>query len=339
MKLLYPPLVLLLLGSATREEVALRFEPEEGTSLVRVFEAHAEYELSDQTASFDDEALETDGLPDSSMEFDEHIAVTDELRAVEDGRATELVRTFDELSQRDAQRFEDEEVEAELGSDLEGRSVVFRWDEDEEAYGVSAADDEDLDEGLAAWLAEDMDLRLVLPDHEVEPGDEWELDARLYLAFMWPGGLLDFRTEDDEPTDEDRDPSRQTIGNLEGSGTATLEEIREEDGVRVAVIHVQLEIETGSSSTYPGQEPDEEHPGFPPREVEVEIERSLEGTILWDLEHGHALSAELECESSRLVTTSVTLHGTYEGEEVEADYEESSLWEGTITYKATIERR
>jgi hypothetical protein len=141
---------------------------------------------------------------------------------------------------------------------------------------------------------------------------------------MWPGGLLDFRDEGEEDvTDEERAGSRQTIENLAGSGTATLEALREEDGVQVAVIRIELDIETGSTS-----EPAE---GVT---VEVEIERTLTGTILWDVEHGHALSAELEAEASRLVTTARTL----ESEEGPVDVEEAELMEGTIRYTATFER-
>jgi hypothetical protein len=156
---------------------------------------------------------------------------------------------------------------------------------------------------------------------------------------MWPSGLLDFQAEgSEEPSDDERSMSRQTIERIEGSGTARLEEVREEDGVRVAVLSVELEITTGSDSVLPAlSEDDIERPEIT---IEVEIERTLEGTILWDLEHGHALSAEFECEASRLHTESWTITGEDdEGEEIEAEVEQSRLLEGTIKYTATIERR
>lgn len=339
MKLLLAPLALLLLSS-TRDELALRYAPEEGTVLKRTFVAEAEYHLADLSASIDGEPLDRpEELPDFRMGFEEHIVVTDTLRSLADGRPAELLRTFDELRQDSTDSSGDEEVESTMTSSLQGRTVAFRWDDDEEHFTAEAADEEDLDESLAEWLAEDMDLRLVLPDEEVEVGDEWVIDPKLYLAFMWPSGLLDFRAEDaEEPDDEGRAMSRQTIENLEGKGSARLEEIREEDGVRVAVIAVELEITTASESVLPAlSEGEFERPEIT---IEVEIERSLEGTILWDLEHGHALSAELECAASRLHSESWTATGeNEEGDTIEAEIEQARLLEGTIKYTATIERQ
>ena len=340
MKILLAPLALVLFTFAGSDGLALRYAPEEGTVLKRTFVAEAEYHLADLSASIDGEALERpEEMPDMRMGFEEHITVTDTLRSLADGRPSELVRTFDELRQESSESAGDEEAESSLTSVLEGRKVAFRWDEDEERFTAEAADDEDLDDGLAEWLAEDMDLRLVLPHEEVEVGDEWEIDPKLYLAFMWPSGLLDFQAEDAEepPSEDERAMSRQTIENLEGTGTARLEEIREEDGVRVAVIAIELEITTGSETVLPAlTEGEFERPEVT---IEVEIERSLEGTILWDLEHGHALSAELECEASRLHSESWTMTGEHEGEEISADFEQARLLEGKIKYTATIERQ
>jgi hypothetical protein len=329
MKLLHAPLLLLTLALPGNEPTELAYAPEAGTRLKRVFLAEAEYELTDMSVSVDGEPMEPEGeLPEDSTRFVEHIAVTDTVDAVADGRPTELVRTFDELRQEDAGT----QGESKLASDLQRRAVRFTWDEDEERYDVAAADEEDLDEDVAAFLLEDMDLRLVLPSGAVEVGDEWELDPELYVAFMWPSGLLGFHAEGEE--NDGDETSRQTIERLEGSGTARLEEVREEDGTRVAVIAIELEITTGSESVVPA----DEESGQPELDVEIEIERSLTGTILWDLDHGHALSAELECESSRLQTLAYTLEGEVEGEQVSVDIERAMLHEGTIKYTATIER-
>jgi hypothetical protein len=340
MKHLLLPLALLLLSGSERETIALRYAPEEGTVLARTFVAEAQYHLADMSASIDGEALDRpEELPDYHMGFKEHIAVTDTVRSLADGRPAELVRTFDELNQESTDSVGDEETESTLKSDLQGRSVLFHWDDDEQRFTAEASDGEELDDSVAAWLAEDMDLRLVLPKKEVEVGDEWEIDPKLYLAFMWPSGLLDFRAEDSEEVSEDeRASSRQTIEHLEGSGTARLEEVREEDGVRVAVLHVEMEITTSSDSVLPAVSEDEvERPEI---KIEVEIERKIEGTILWDLEHGHALSADLECQASRQHTESWTMSGENEdGEQISADVEQSRLLEGTIKYTAKIERQ
>lgn len=324
----------LFLSPRATEDVALHFEAEDGTVLKRTFDAHAEYERTDVELSIDGEPVEGLEVVELAMDFDEHIAVTDDLRSIADGRPTELVRTFDELSQETKFSSGEESQESSSSSDLEGRAVRFKWADDD--YEVESADDGDeLDERVSAWLSEDMDLRRVLPDGDVSVGDEWEIDPRLYLAFMWPGGLLEFRDEGEEVTDEDRRMNEQTIERLQGTGSARLEEVRDEDGVRVAVIHVQLEVTTGCDGTMKGTAESEEGEDEPYEiGIEVEIERTIEGTILWDLDHGHAHSAELDAEASRQTTRTRSV----ETEKGEVEVEESELLEGKIRYECTIER-
>lgn len=319
------PLALLLLLPHRAEEVVLRYAPEDGSVLARTFDAHARYELTELEGSINGEAMEVDEVPDVSMDFREHVAVTDELVTVEDGRPTTLVRTFDELRQSSSYATDQGDRESASTSELEGRRLRYELEDGD--WSIAADDDGEDPDDLAEWLAEDMDLRAALPSGAVEVGDEWDIGPELYLAFMWPGGLVGWHDEEAEASDDDEDMNAQTIENLEGSGTVTLEEVRDEDGVRVAVLHVTLEVETSCQS-------DVELEGGA-LTVEVEIERSLEGTILWDLEHDHAVSAELEGTGSRLTTRSQTI----ETEEGDFDVEQAELFEGTITYEATIERR
>lgn len=325
----------LFLSPGVRDDVALHFTAEDGTVLKRTFDAHAEYERTDVALSIDGEPVEGLEAAELSMDFDEHIAVSDDLRSVADGRPTVLVRTFDELSQETKFTSGEESQESSSSSDLEGRSVRFQYEDGD--YAVETADDgEDLDEHVSHWLAEDMDLRRVLPDQDVSVGDEWELDPRLYLAFMWPGGLLEFRDDGEEISDQDRRMNQQTIERLQGTGTARLEEVRDEEGVRVAVIHVQLEVTTGCDGTLEGtveaEEGEEEQPYS--IAIEVEIERTIEGTILWDLDHGHARSADLQADASRQTTRTRKV----DTEKGEVEVEESELLEGKIHYECTIER-
>ena len=61
-------------------------------------------------------------------------------------------------------------------SALEGETVMFEWDEDEEAYEVTS----DADDGLLADLRMDIDFAGFLPDGAVDEGDEWELQPDAY---------------------------------------------------------------------------------------------------------------------------------------------------------------
>jgi hypothetical protein len=321
-------LALLPLLSPPGRDVELRYAPAEGTVLERTFDAHARYELTQVELSVNGEAIEVDEIPELTNDFHEHVGVTDELETVDvgSGRPTALIRTFDSLTQTFVVASEEDEATSESSSDLEGRSLRYELEDDE--WSIAADDDgDDPEDDLAEWLLEDMDLRAVLPDEAVAVGDEWEIGPELYLSFMWPGGLVGWYSDEEEaPGEADREMNAQTIENLEGGGTVTFEELREEDGVRVAVLRVTLEVETscGSEAELEGAT----------MTVEVEIERSLEGTILWDVDSHHALSAELAGEGSRLTTRTRTL----ETEEGELELEEVQLFEGTIGYEATFER-
>jgi hypothetical protein len=323
--LLVPPCLLLLAGP--RDEVTLAFAPRDETVLLRTFDAEASYRLAGVSYRIGDQEIEPDGFADLRMEFQEHIQVRDELGVVADGRPASLVRRFDELSQETSWSAGEEESTSSGSSPFQDRRVRFTWSDEDERYEAAAADDEELDDELAALLDEDMDLRLLLPADEVEVGDSWELDARIYLAFMWPSGLLEWQDDgqEEDTSTEDRERNRQTIENLSGAGTATLEELREEDGRRLAVIAVELDIETRLEF--------EQEPG----EVTVTtvIERELAGRILWDIDAGHATSAELEGDAARTTTRS----GEVENEEGETfDLAETERHEGTVRYRATIER-
>lgn len=328
MKLLLTAAALLLL-SGSRDEVALRFAPAEDTVLARTFDAEASYRLTAMTFSVNGEEIDTGGeVGDLRMEFQEHVQVRDELGSSADGRPASLVRRFEELSQETSWSAGEEESTSTSSSPFQNRSVRFTWNDDEDRYAAEAADDGELEAELAELLDEDMDLRLVLPEEEVEVGDEWKLDARLYLAFMWPSGLLEWQEGDEEPTEEDRARNRQTIENLEGEGRARLSEVLEEDGRRVAVLAIELEIETYLEFEQELAE------GQGTMGIKVTIERTLEGELRWDLEAGHALSAELEGEGVRETTRT---------SEVEQDGEAFALaqterQEGTLRYRATIER-
>ncbi|MEQ1893243.1 MAG: hypothetical protein ABL998_11910, partial [Planctomycetota bacterium] len=268
-------------------------------------------------------------LADKRMEFQEHVKVTDELGPVADGRPASLVRRFDELSQETSWAPAEEDSTSSAGSPFQGRRVRFTWNDEDERFEAAAADDKDLDDELAALLDEDMDLRLLLPAAEVEVGDEWELDARLYLAFMWPGGLLEWQEkgQEEDTSAEDRARNHQTIENLTGEGRATLKELREEDGRTLAVIAVELDIQTSTEF--------EQELGEETITVTTVIERELAGEILWDVEAGHAASAELEGEATRETTRS----GEVENEDGETfELAETERHEGTVSYHATIER-
>ena len=326
-----------LAGPTLREDETLAYAPEEGTTLSRVFEATGETTFSRVEAVLDGEIVgEAPGV--AEVESLERISVTDEIESVEDGRPTELVRTFDELLQESTVTFtlpdgDEESVDSTSTSDLEGSSLRYTWDEGAGEYSIESEDEDlELDEDVLAYLLEDMDLRGFLPDEEVEEGDSWAVEDEAYLSLMWPGGLLDFYEIDEEIDEESaslaRERNEHTIDRMSGEGEVTFSEIREEGGLRLAVLEVEMDISTDADSV---QEDEMEMEVA----LEVRLERSIEGEILWDLDHGHLSSATLTADTEMVITRARTLE-TPEGDEV--DLEEIEYHDGTIDYEVLVER-
>ena len=329
--ILFAALPLLLTSSPVQNETyTLKYAPDEGVILKRDFEVEGSLDLTDFSMTVDGEEPEL-GETELSYVWSESIVVEDELISVDEGRPFELVRTFSSLGQETViSGGEDEEdVELTSKSDLEGRRLRFEWDEDAEYYSVEADDEEgDLEELVLEWLEEDMDLRAVLPEDEVEIGDSWDIDEAVYLPLMWPGGLLGFYDEesDEEQADYQREINQGKIENLSGEGEATLEEVREEGDVLVAVLRIELTIETAGEGTEVGGLTDIEHT--------AKISRQLEGNLLWDITNHHLHSLEIEAE----VETRNLRAQVIEFEEEEHELEDEQVFTGILNYTATIER-
>ncbi len=312
-------------------EVTLAFAPESGTTLRRTFEAHAELSLASLSRLEDGTEVEsTDDVIDAGTEFTERIVVTDQIVEVEDGRPTKLQRTFDELGQETSDHQEDVEAQSEQTSDLAGSTVRFTWDADDESYSVEAAEGEEIDPELLERLTEDMDLRQILPEGDVEKGDEWEIPVEAYLYWMWPGGHLAFHAEGEEGEASGNDFYDQVLENLEGSGRARFLESREEDGRELAVVRVEFEVRT-LFETEMEADPEQERPALTLRH---EIERSVAGEVLWDVAAGHVHSAHLEADVS-LVRAQSWDDEDSEGRSVEV--ERRATLAGTYEYTLTVE--
>ncbi len=309
------------------DNLELTWAPEEGLVLVRTFEASHDFALVEASLSVDDEVHASDEVPDWEVAYSERIVVTDTLVSVGNGRPLELRRTFDELESEVAYSGDDleEDFAYTSMSDLQGRTVRFVRAEDEDDFEVEGYEEE-IDEDLLDGLIEDMDLRAFLPDHEVEEGDTWEVSPAAYLAYMWPGGNLDFYMEDEGEVDE----TSAEIGELlyesmDGEATVTYAGTRDEDGVRVAVLELEIEVEAEAEV-----EVEEPAPGT----QTIRLFRSVSGELLWNLEGGHLHSLHVDGEGGERTNYAFTVESP-EGDEVEV--EEGRAFEGEVSYSVTVE--
>jgi len=334
-RLALAPLAFLALGSSfSREEIVFRVKAD--TTLERSLKNQYSMELESMAFTMNGEELPADafGEVDIRIEHSETYLVTDAFEAVAEGRPQRLRRTFEELGGKESSSFSSE---GEGGSDdsgyesaLEGKTVVFTWNDEAERFDAAFAAGTEGDEALLAELDEDMDLRRLLPTGSVSEGDSWSVEPGAFACILDPGGDLGL----EDPKGEQQDTSVQDAAlraNLAGTITATYKGQRDEDGVKQAVIALAVDTNTHAEQDLGPEEVPEGTSGT----GRVEVRFLLEGELHWDLEHGHALSFELSGENG--LTTIQTITGDLDGESLE--HVQTMVFSGETSFSMRVERK
>jgi hypothetical protein len=304
-----------LLVASKPNAIKLTFSPAAGSSLTKTFSNSVEFALDDMTMLMNGEENPMMPQIEMDMAMESTVGVTDTYGSISRGKPTKLTRTFDEISTEmdismvvDAMgQVQEENPTGSGSSDLEGETVVFTWDADDDEYVVSFPEDEG-DDDLLENLVEDMDLRALLPKDEVSEGDSWDLPLVSLIDILGPGGdlKLDFEMDGQEvsggPPPEMMVNFREMMGDmLEGEATATFAGMTEVDGARLAVIEIEIEIDTAKDMSELIMElMGEELPegmDFNLDRVDVEFAYEASGQCLWNVAGGHAHSLSLEGEA------------------------------------------
>ncbi len=296
--LLFLPLVLAASATPTALDVRLALTVESGTKVTSTFTSELVLELESlaMKLTVGDEEHELEA-PEMQMRIqqNESLTFTDEYLAVEDGVATRVKRRFDALGESSSRAMtdpegEESEEDEEGDSELEGHTVVLAWDADDELWTAKFADDDDGgDEELLSELVHDADLTAFLPSGEVAVGAEWEVPARAFLTLGEPCGDLHIISPSDEDDDEmDQALEDQFDENISGTITASLTSV--EGGL--ATIALTFELETEGEAEDDDVEVEEGMSISIKRSLELEFE--LEGTLVWNIEKGHAVSLVVE---------------------------------------------
>jgi hypothetical protein len=304
-----------LLVASKPNAIKLTFSPAAGSSLTKTFSNSVEFALDDMTMLMNGEENPMMPQIEMDMAMESTVSVTDTYDSISRGKPTKLTRTFDEISTEmdismvvDAMgQVQEENPTGSGSSDLEGETVVFTWDADDDEYVVSFPEDEG-DDDLLENLVEDMDLRALLPKDEVSEGDSWDLPLVSLIDILGPGGdlKLDFNMDGQEvsggPPPEMMVNFREMMGDmLDGEATATFAGMTEVDGVSLAVIEIEIEIDTAKDMSELIEElVGEELPegmDFNLDRVDVEFAYEASGQCLWNVRAGHAHSLSLEGEA------------------------------------------
>jgi hypothetical protein len=305
----------------------ISFAPKAGSSVAKTFVMKGEIEMDDMSFLMNGE--DPGMTPDMEMTttWEQTVSVTDEYTSMADGHPKKLSRSFDSIGQEIEVStsvdmmgsVEDSDISGEGTSELEGKTVIFAWNADDEEFTASYPEGEDGDDDLLEGLDEDMDLRVLLPDGDVSEGDEWDLDLSGLTTLLAPGGNLhlDIEMDGEEASMGGPDPSMMSnlgeiMGELEGEATGTYAGTREVDGVKLAVVKIKLDINTARDMTDMIEEMMGE--GMP-EGIEMSLDRGDieltcegEGTLLWNVGAGHAYSLESEFEMTMSMDVEMSMN-------------------------------
>src|ERR1700741_1168118 len=122
--------------------VQIRFAPSEGSSVKKTFENTAEFTLDNIAVSMNGQESPMKPEMEMTLNSTQKVVVTDEYIANRDGAPKKLKRSYDELGtgmtmsmkmeMMGTSQSQDQDVKGE--SELEGKQVVFTWDEDKGEY-------------------------------------------------------------------------------------------------------------------------------------------------------------------------------------------------------------
>ena len=171
-----------------------------------------------------------------------------------------------------------------------------------------------------------MDLRAFLPKEEVSEGDTWKIDLDDIATLMLPGGDLKLRPEDMGDVDVEMFEAL-----FEDEFSSVLEDLltgkceceyageREEDGVKVGEIEIEIEIASNVDfseilmaifdimAEQAGEMPD-----ILIEAADVDLDLEATGTLIWNLEAGVFQSFEMAGDMT--IALEIAISGEVEAE-------------------------
>ncbi len=308
----------------------LAYEVADGTLLRRSYSGGIDLEFEGLSSVVAGQEVPSQYLPEIEMELVQRfeLQIDDHVLRVADGRPTLLERSFEKGASSHRRRFSmdgpfvdpmSEEGAWDAESTLEGRVVRFTRIDDEDACESEYVGKEG-PPFMLEGLVEDMDWRSMLPedteDLEIAVGARWECQAEAGYALLVPGGNLHWETPEYVNDDDMLKPiaavdgglkarivavdAKQQRCSIELEGELVTKHVAETDLERIPVADGTATATT--TTTY-----------------------ELQGLLVWDLEHNHAVSlraeADVQLESLTLkdegqpggdFESSMELRGTWE---------------------------
>lgn len=338
----------LLSALPVRDRIA--FAPTAGASVSMTYTMVSENSLDDMSMSMNGQEMPME--MEMEMTNTMEVSFTDEIAKVEGGNPTSFKRTFNTIlggiSTETAMDMMGQDQSASTAgrgtSPLEGKTVAFNLKDDE--YAVSWADDEEGDASLLedhdahAWLAG------LLPSEDVSEGGSWDIETDSVLGLFAPCGDLHMEVEMEngdamslgpDMSDTFTDLRALMNGTLEGSFTGKFTGYREVDEVRMAVIELDLEIDSVADLADMIREQMEE--SLPPEmpiemdlgAVDVNVALEAKGELLWNAAAGVPGGLSLEGEMGVSMDMSMSMDAGGQQMDMENYMEMSGSIRQTVT--------
>ena len=326
---LLPPfaaaLSLPLFGSFDFGADRVRFAPAEGLSLEKSFVLSTDLVMDEMRMLMNGEPPPMDMDMEMSGNTTLTVQVVDTYVKLADGRPGKLAREYASLGSASAMEMTmpmmgEQKMDATGSSELTGKTVHFTWDAESSSFEPSFPEGQEADLALLEDLAEDLDLRDFLPAGDVEVDESWDIDPPAVLALVAPGGDLKITPDNAELAEMSMGSMggdlSQMFGEVKGSVKASFKGFREESGVKLAVIALEIDVESSSEMTEMIREQvsKQEIPGGEMEVESADAELTLKGSgeLLFDAAAGHFRSLNLSFESTQIVDTvmNMTMAGT-----------------------------
>lgn len=282
----------------------LSFHPAANAVSPKTLSVDLEMTIEDVSMTVDGQPMPMDdmgGMSDASLIMNMVIGVTETYVETKNGKPLVLRRTFDKL-QLDTE-FGPETSEVDSFKDAEGKTVEFKWDEEEGAYKKSFHES-DGDEDELADLDVDMDLRALLPGRKVDKGDTWEVPASKLGSVFLPGGMIaknDGEDEDAFVKVKDALDEQFSSALKEFKVVCTYKGMRDEDGANVGEIGLsydgKMDLDLGSliEDVLQDQMPDGSAPDI---RAKLSVGMKGEGTLLWNPVAGRMHSFKMQADGT-----------------------------------------
>lgn len=316
----------LLLAFSPAPVETIKFSPKAGTAVTKSFVTTTELELDDADIRMGGNPMPIEGM-EMNQKAVQSVTVTDEYGDTADGRMAKLTRTYDAIgmeSDTDMVMGMQQSMSGAGTSGLEGKTVVFQWNEEEDEYDTKFKEGEKGDAKLLEELTFGMDLVGLLPAEEIEVGASYDIEPGALEELLAPGGNMGVEMEMDGAQGGMPGMDQGQTGDLshffqealDGSATGKLKEVRDSEGVRLAVIELNFDVlavadlteamgDMGGGELPPGMDISVDR-------MEMEMTYVGKGEMLWNLTAGHVHSIKMEGDITINMDMAMTMNGEME---------------------------